>query len=108
FGLFRMTDNAEAATREITGFYRVYHAERYVGGHLVFRLNMMPEERTLKDLSAEFADVLEDPIQVVAASPAEKRDNDVPDLPRIALSFDRQRTGRLRQLIDRLNKTVDA
>jgi len=108
FSLFRMTDSAEEAMREITGFYRVYQSERYVGGHLVFRLNAMPEERTLKDLSAEFADVLEGPIEVVEASPAEKRDNDVTDLPRIALSFDRQRTGRLRQLIDRLNETVEA
>ena len=66
----------------------------------------MPDEHTLKDLSAEFADVLDGPIEVVEASQAEKRDNDVPDLPRIALSFDRQRTGRLRQLIDRLNETV--
>jgi hypothetical protein len=51
---------------------------------------------------------LDGPIEVVEPSQAEKRDNDVPDLPRIALSFDRQRTGRLRQLIDRLNETVDA
>ena len=62
----------------------------------------------LKDLSAEFADVLDGPIEAVDASPAEKRDNDVPDLPRIALSFDRQRTGRLRLLIDRLNEMGDA
>ena len=81
--LFRMTDSAEAAIKEITGFYRVYHSERYVGGHLVFRLNVAPEERTLKDLSAEFADVLDGPIEAVDASQAEKRDNDVPDLPRI-------------------------
>ena len=108
FSLFRMTDSAEEAMNEITRFYRVYHSERYVGGHLVFRLNVMPEERVLKDLSAEFSDVLERPIEVVEASQAEKRDDDVPDLPRIALEFDRQRTGRLRLLIDRLNDTVEA
>ena len=108
FSLFRMTDSPEEAVKEITRFYRVYHSERYVGGHLVFRLNLMPDEHTIKDLSAEFADVLEGPIQVVDASPAEKRDDDVVDLPRIALSFDRQKTGRLRQLIDRLNESVEA
>ena len=108
FGLFSMTDRPEEAVREITNFYRVYHSERYVGGHLVFRLNLMPDEHTLKDLSAEFADVLEGPIEVVEPSPAEKRDNDFVELPRIALSFDRQRTGRLRQLIDRLNESVDS
>jgi hypothetical protein len=102
-----MTDQPEEAVKEITRFYRVYHSERYVGGHLVFRLNMKPDDHVLKDLSAEFADVLDGPIEVVEPSPAEKRDNDVIDLPRIALSFDRQKTGRLRQLIDRLNDSVD-
>jgi uncharacterized protein (TIGR00730 family) len=107
FSLFRMTDSAEEAVRELTHFYRVYHSERYVGSHLVFRLTMMPDERVLKDLSAEFADVLDGPIEAVEASPAEKRDDDVVDLPRIALTFDRQRTGRLRLLIDRLNDLAE-
>jgi hypothetical protein len=35
---------------------------------------------------------------------SEVRDQDVPDLPRIALAFDRQHVGRLRILIDRLNE----
>jgi hypothetical protein len=57
-------------------------------------------------LSAEFSDVLAGPIVKVSASRSEVRDNDVPHLPRIALRFDRQHVGRLRQLIDRLNVMV--
>jgi hypothetical protein len=57
-------------------------------------------------LSSEFADVLSGPITRVSASRSEIRDNDVPHLPRIALRFDRQHVGRLRQLIDRLNEMV--
>jgi uncharacterized protein (TIGR00730 family) len=104
FSLFKLTDSVDEAVEMCTKFYRVYHSERYVGGRLVLRLNIAPEERALKELSGEFADVLDGPIETVGASPAEKRDNDVPELPRIALSFDRQKTGRLRQLIDRLNE----
>src|SRR5919197_4580263 len=96
FSLFTMTDSAEEAIRQILRFYLVYHSERYVGGRLVLRLTLMPDARVLKSLSHEFADVLEGEIEPVETSMAEKRDNDVPDLPRIALSFDRQRTGRLR------------
>ncbi|MGZ4145571.1 MAG: LOG family protein [Actinomycetota bacterium] len=107
FSLFRMTDSPEEAVKEIMHFYRVYHSERYVGDHLVLRLNIAPGEHELKELSAEFADLLDGPIQTVEASPAERRDDDVPDLPRIALSFDRQRTGRLRLLIDRLNDLAE-
>jgi uncharacterized protein (TIGR00730 family) len=107
FSLFTMTDSAEEAIRQILRFYRVYHSERYVGGRLVLRLNLMPDARMLKSLSSEFSDVLEGEIEPVETSLAEKKDDDVPDLPRIALSFDRQKTGRLRQLIDRLNDLAD-
>jgi uncharacterized protein (TIGR00730 family) len=103
FSLFHMTDSVEDAVREITHFYRVYHSERYVGGRLILRLRMMPEERSLKDLSSEFSDLLAGPITPVDVSAAEKRDDDVVDLPRIAVDFDRSKTGRLRELIDRLN-----
>ena len=41
----------------------------------------------------------------VAPTDQEIRDEDVPDLPRISVPFDRQHTGRLRQLIDHLNQS---
>jgi hypothetical protein len=99
-----MTDSPEEAVEEILRFYRVYHSERYVGGRLILRLNLKPDDSVLKDLSAEFDDLLEGPLEIVETSIAEKRDADVPDLPRIAVDFDRAKTGRLRQLIDRLNE----
>ena len=33
----------------------------------------------------------------------EMRDKDWPDLPRISLPFDREHSGRMRQLVDRLD-----
>jgi uncharacterized protein (TIGR00730 family) len=102
--LYRRVDDVDAAVREIESFYRVYHSQRMVGSRLVLRLNLMPEEATLQALSDEFSDILRRPIVPTKPTSAEVRDNDVPDLPRIALAFDRQHIGRLRQLIDRLNE----
>ena len=102
--LFTYTDDVHKAVQEIEDFYRVYHSQRYVKNRLVLRLTLMPRESTLKELSDEFADILAGPIEVTEASSGEIRDNDVVDLPRIALDFDRLHAGRLRQLVDRLNQ----
>lgn len=102
--LYRIVDDVTEAVDEIEQFYRVYHSQRMVGSKLVLRLNVMPDDETLKALSQEFSDILRGPIEAIEATQAEVRDNDVPDLPRIALAFDRHHVGRLRQLIDRLNE----
>lgn len=105
--LYRVTDRAEDAVEEIATFYRVYHSERFVDRRLVLRLHRAPSDALLRDLDREFADVLSGSIERVDASPIEVRDADVPDLPRIALHIDRARTGRLRALIDRINREVE-
>ena len=102
--LYRVVDDVDMAVREIDLFYRVFHSQRMVGNKLVLRLNLMPDDDTLAALSEEFQDILRRPITPTDATSAEVRDKDVPDLPRIALAFDRQHIGRLRQLIDRLNE----
>jgi len=101
--LFMYTDDITQAVEEIERFYRVYHSQRYVNDRLILRLNVMPTEGQLGELSEEFGDVLEGPIQPVEPSAGEIRDNDVVELPRIALNFDRIHAGRLRMLVDRLN-----
>jgi len=102
--LFRYTDDVDEAIREIENFYRVYHSQRYVKGRLVLRLNLMPSDEVLEALSDEFQDVLDSKIEKVEVSAAEIRDDDVVDLPRIALGFTRMHAGRLRTLVDRLNE----
>jgi hypothetical protein len=64
----------------------------------------MPDKVLLEELSEKFSDIFTDKIVEVKASDIEKKDDDVPELPRIALTFDRLHTGRLRMLIDELNK----
>jgi len=102
--LYRILDDPMAAVQEIETFYRVYHSQRIVGGRVILRLNRMPDEETLARLSEEFHDILGEPIERVRASRQEVEDQDVPDLPRLSLAFDRQHAGRLRRLIDGLNE----
>lgn len=104
--LYFVTDSIDATIQEVEGFYRVYHSERYVDGELIIRLRRAPSGAILSQLSEEFADVLHGPIRSTPPYKQEIRDGEHLDLPRIVLSYDRARTGRLRRLIDRLNELV--
>jgi hypothetical protein len=74
---------------------------------LVLRVRRAPEPPTLEELSQEFADILvTGTIEIVEPSAAEVADADHVDLIRLALHFDRRNYGRLRTLIDRLNRLV--
>ncbi len=102
--LFTYTDDIDRAVEELETFYRVYHSQRYVRDRLVLRLNKMPAQQDLARLSEEFRDILSGEIEPVGPSEGEIADKDVVELPRISLKFDRVHSGRLRQLVDRLNE----
>jgi uncharacterized protein (TIGR00730 family) len=103
--LYRVTDRVETAIAEITGFYRNYHSTRYVGEQLVMRLRQAPTEPQLARLNDEFRDILVDgPMTVGPALPEETNDHAITHLPRLVLHFNRKDIGRLRQLIDALNR----
>jgi uncharacterized protein (TIGR00730 family) len=107
--LYRIVDRVEDAAGEILGFYRNYHSLRWVGDTLVIRLESRPTEAEAAGLSEAFADISDGPIRVLErALPAERRSEDFPDLPRIALRFDRLSYARLRELIDTLNSLPSA
>jgi hypothetical protein len=70
----------------------------------VLRLQHGPDDRELAALTEQFADIIErGSIERVDAAPIEVRDNDHPELDRVALWFDRHGWPRLRELIDCLN-----
>jgi uncharacterized protein (TIGR00730 family) len=107
--LLYVTDDVPEAVAHIRGFYRNYHSMRYVGELLVIRLQAMPTEADLDELSTRFADIcVEGGIEATDALPPEVSDGDVPELPRISLQFDRMQHGRLRMLIDALNALPSA
>ncbi len=102
--LYRVVDGVGDAAAEILGFYRNYHSLRWVGDTLVLRLTTAPTPAEVSDLSERFSDVVDGPIRLLEGPlPAERRSDDFPELPRVALRFDRVSYARLRQLIDALN-----
>ena len=102
-GLFFLTDNAEAAVREITRFYRRYHSSRFVFDDLVIRMKSPLPPDLVNRLNDEFKDVIESGRirQTTGALPDE--DGEHADLPRLVLHYNRMSAGRLRRLIDTLN-----
>jgi uncharacterized protein (TIGR00730 family) len=107
--LYRITDDVQGAANEILGFYRNYHSLRYVGDTLVLRLRARPTEDEIEALNRDFADICTSGgIEAMQATPPEVRSNDNVELARIGLRFDRVHHGRLRELIDALNRLASA
>jgi uncharacterized protein (TIGR00730 family) len=107
--LCRITDDVESATAELLGFFRNYHSIRYVANRLVVRLRAAPTDEELARLDSDFADIrTRGRIEAVEPLPAEVADDDHLELPRLALHFDRMRHGRLRAMIDALNRLPSA
>jgi uncharacterized protein (TIGR00730 family) len=107
--LFKVATSVEEATAEILGFYRNYHSCRWVGDLLVLRLQTAPSRAELADLNRRFSDIVSrGTIRNATAFPPERSSNDFPDLPRLALRFDKWHFARLRMLIDAVNECTGA
>jgi len=103
--LFLITDDVGAATEELLGFYRNYQSCRWVGDLLVMRMLVAPDKAELAELNRRFADiVVGGVIRLSKPFPPERADQDQLELPRVALRFNKTHYGRLRQLIDALNR----
>jgi uncharacterized protein (TIGR00730 family) len=107
--IFRITDRIEEAVEEIDEFYRVYHSARTIRNRLVVRTRFAISDTDLEQLSSEFSDILRGK-PIVRREPYEE-EHDEPAifaLPRLVLQFDMKRYGRLRQFINRLNRSTAA
>jgi uncharacterized protein (TIGR00730 family) len=103
--LYKVTDSVSEAVREVMTFYRVYHSMRYVGGDLLLRLRYALSEQLLQRIQAEFHDIAAGGrFEQTKALPAEANDVAVRDLPRLRFRFDRRSIGRLRMLVDLINR----
>ena len=103
--LFKITDSVEEAVAEVLTFYRVYHSMRYVRGSLVLRLQRPIGPATLGRIRTEFADILgSGTFELTPALPEEANDPHVATLPRLRFRFNRHSMGRLRMLIDVINR----
>ncbi len=103
--LYKLTDNVEVAVAEILQFFRVYHSMRYVKNKLVLRLKTRPSDEFLADVNANFADILSGGDFALGGPLSEERDEvDLALFPRMIFRFNRRSLGRLRQLIDAINR----
>ncbi len=103
--LYHITDDTDQAVKIITRFYRNFHSSRFVKDLFVIRLNHAPSESAIQAMNEDFADIVIGPeIKRIEPTSDEMANDDYVDLPRIAFGFNRRDYGRLRQLIDVLNK----
>ena len=103
--LFKVTDSIDEAVAEVLNFYRVYHSMRYVKRDLVLRLQKKLSVELLEKIKVEYVDILRaGTFEQTAALPAEANDPQLASLPRLRFRFDRRNLGRLRMLIDTINR----
>lgn len=104
--LFTVTDSVAEASKEILNFYRNYHSMRFVGHRLVIRMNHGISEKKLLQLNREFQDIVA--TGEIIESPALPEELDEVELraqPRLIFHFKRDNFGRLRELIDQINRS---
>ena len=105
--LFRVTDDVEAAVDEILDFYCVYNSMRYVRGKVVLRLHEEPTDELVDQLNDEFSSILvSGRIEKCTAHALESDDEHLIDLPRLTFDFNRRDLGKLRLMIDTINREL--
>ncbi|MFO0881694.1 MAG: LOG family protein [Gemmataceae bacterium] len=105
--LYRICHTVEEAVEEVMTFYRVYHSMRYVENRLVIRLQNPISEATLEYIRSHFTDiVVSGTFEQGPALPSEGIE--LPHLPRLYFHFNRRNMGRLRQLVDTVNRPPSA
>jgi uncharacterized protein (TIGR00730 family) len=103
--LYQITDSTDEAVKIVARFYRNFHSTRFVKDLFIIRLKHAPSESAIAAMNEDFADiVMEGKINAIPPTPEEVEDNDRLELARIAFNFNRRDYGRLRQLVDVLNR----
>ncbi|HEY8526101.1 MAG TPA: TIGR00730 family Rossman fold protein [Acidimicrobiales bacterium] len=107
--LYTITDDVDAAAREIRGFWRNYDSIRWVGQRLVVRLRAEPTDEELAMLNERFGHLcVEGGIERSEPLRPEVSDNDKLDLPRLVLRFSVRQGAGFRDMIRVLNSLDSA
>lgn len=102
---FKVTDHIDAAVKEIAHFYYNYHSIRFVRDKLVIRLNHKIQKKMVEQLNDLFADIIvSGKITETEALSDEVNEPKLLTLPRLVCNFNRRSFGRLRQMIDEINR----
>jgi hypothetical protein len=103
--LYKITDRCEDAVEEVLGFFRVYHSMRYVKQKLVLRLQRDLHPLLLEEINREFAGILDHGrFEQTGPLPEEKDEPELAKYSRLVFQFNRRNLGRLRQLVDVINR----
>jgi uncharacterized protein (TIGR00730 family) len=103
--LYRVCDSISDATSEIQDFYRNYHSIRYIGKHLIMRLNDEPSAQLVDSLNSKFGHLCRSGgFEIVHPHAAERAENDFIDKHRLRFDPNRSDAGGLRELINFLNQ----
>lgn len=104
--LYKITNSVDEAVDELLTFYKVYHSMRYVRNKLVLRLQSVPSDEHMERLQTEFADILvSGKFELRTPFSEESNERDLAAFPRLVFHFNRQSLGRLRMLIDDINRS---
>ena len=102
--LYKVTNSCEEAVEEVLSFFRVFHSMRYVRENLVFRLQEELHPSLLADINRHFADILVDGEFQPTTALEQEDEPELADLPRLKFHFNRRSLGRLRMLVDAINR----
>jgi uncharacterized protein (TIGR00730 family) len=103
--LYKITDSVDETIQEILNFYRVYHSMRYVKDQLVFRLKKRLSDQQLGQIREQFSDILlKGTFEQTNALSLEAGEPELAGFPRLVFHFNRRDLGRLRMLINAINK----
>jgi uncharacterized protein (TIGR00730 family) len=105
FSLFTITEDLDDAISMVLQFYRNFHSYRWVGQELVIRLQQQLTPSAVEGLNKSFSDLFESaPLRVSRALKPEKNEPELSNMPRLVAGSHRRNFGRLRQLIDAINR----
>lgn len=105
FAFFKIAPGVDEAVGEILQFYKNYRSYRWVGPKMVIRLEKQITAASVEELNAEFADIMQqDRIVQGSALPEEHNEPEILHRPRLILTPNRRNFGRLRLLIDAVNR----
>ncbi len=101
-------NSIEQAADEILQFYRVYHSIRYVGDKTIIRLNKALSSEDIYKLNKKYSSILRSgEIEPIDSLPAEKKNEEYLDLPRLVMDFDRHNFGEFHEMLRFLNTLGD-
>ena len=97
-------NSIEQAVDEILQFFRIYHSIRYVGDKTVLRLNKPLSSEDINKLNMEYCSILRSgKIEPTDSLPAEQKDEEFLDLPRLVMDFNRHDFGIFHEMLRFLN-----